>query len=111
MDRYRKNDAPISQRRASATKPKARLWFTTPVKETAAVAITAAAIAKPRITRSDSSFSACVASVSARYRKYTAARSQISAIAPSVYATWTLSDERNFTPTIARSEERRVGKE
>ena len=25
----------------------------------------------------------------------------MSAIAPSVYATWTLSDERNFTPTIA----------
>src|SRR5207249_2907568 len=83
----------INQRRASATKPKARLWFTTPVKETAAVAITAAAIAKPRMTRSDRSFSACVASVSARYRKYTAARSQISAIAPSVYATWTLSEE------------------
>src|SRR5216117_331504 len=94
MDRYRKNDAPISHRRASATNPRARLWFTTPVKETAAVAITAAAIAKPRMTRSESSFSA-------RYRKYTAARSQISAIAPSVYATWTLSDERNFTQTIA----------
>src|SRR5256712_6063711 len=101
MDRYKKNDAPISQRRASATKPWARLWLTTPVKETAAVAITAAAIAKPRITRSDNSFSACVASVSARYKKYTAARSQMSAIAPSVYASWTLSDERNFTPTIA----------
>src|SRR5439155_1579092 len=81
------NEAPISQRRASATKPWARLWFTTPVSETAAVAITAAAIAKPRITRSDRSFSASVTSVSARYRKYTAARSQISAIAPSVYDT------------------------
>src|SRR5437667_107312 len=101
IERYRKNEAPISQRRASATKPWARLWFTTPVSETAAVAITAAAIAKPRITRSDRSFSASVTSVSARYRKYTAARSQISAIAPSVYETWRLSDERNFTPTIA----------
>src|SRR5437867_183011 len=101
IERYRKNEAPISQRRASATKPWARLWFTTPVSETAAVAMTAAAIAKPRITRSDRSFSASVASVSARYRKYTAARSQISAIAPRVYDTWRLSDERNFTPTIA----------
>src|SRR5881396_1482870 len=101
IERYRKNEAPISQRRASATKPWARLWFTTPVSETAAVAMTAAAIAKPRITRSDRSFSASVTSVSARYRKYTAARSQISAIAPSVYDTWRLSDERNFTPTIA----------
>jgi len=36
---------------------------------TAAVSMTAAAIAKPRITRSDSSFSAWVASVSARYKK------------------------------------------
>src|SRR5207249_2964083 len=42
IERYRKNEAPISQRRASATKPWARLWFTTPVSETAAVAASCA---------------------------------------------------------------------
>src|SRR5881296_2921717 len=86
MERYRKNEAPINQKRASASNPWARLSFWIPVRETAAIAITAAAIAKPRITRSEKNRSTDVASVSARYRKYTAARSQIKAIAPRVGA-------------------------
>ena len=99
IERYRKNEAPINHKRASASNPWARLSFWIPVREIAAVAITAAAIAKPRIRRSERNRSAVVASVSARYRKYTAARSQIKAIAPRVCATAT-PGARNDTPTI-----------
>src|SRR5207245_8822529 len=87
IERYRKNEAPINHKRASASNPWARLSFWIPVREIAAVAITAAAIAKPRIRRSERNRSAVVASVSARYRKYTAARRQIKAIAQRVCAT------------------------
>ena len=101
IERYRKNEAPMSHVSASASKPWASAWFSIPGSETAAVAITAAAIANPRMTRSESSFSPGVASVSARYRKYTAARSQIKAIAARVCAISRMADVRNPTPTIA----------
>ena len=89
---------------ASASNPWASAWFSMPGSETAAVAITAAAIANPRMTRSESSLSSRVARVSARYRKYTAARSQIRAIAARICAICRTADERKPTPTIATIE-------
>ena len=69
IDRYRKKEAPMSHASARASNPCARASFCTPWRETAAVARMAAAIAVPRITRSEISLSSGVATRSARKRK------------------------------------------
>src|SRR5947208_2771428 len=76
MDRYRKTEAPMSHRRARASKPCARASFCTPWRETAAVAMTAADMAVARMTRSEIRLSCGVGSRPARRRQDTAARSQ-----------------------------------
>lgn len=101
IDRYRKMEAPISHTRARASNPWASASFWTLCRETAAVAITAAAIAKPRITRSEIRWSSGVATRSARNRKYTAARSQIKEIALRVSAARTREDVMKRSPIVA----------
>src|SRR5947208_2022635 len=101
MDRYRKTEAPMSHRRARASKPCARASFCTPWRETAAVAMTAADMAVARMTRSEISLSCGVASRSARNRKYTAARSQMREIALRVWEVWNGEVVMNRRPTVA----------
>jgi hypothetical protein len=92
----------MSQTRAIASNPWAIVSAWIPGNETAAVAITTAAMADATTTRSETSRSPAFASVSARYRKYTAARSQMSAIA--VCPICNADAARNLSPRMAMIE-------
>src|SRR5574337_1508362 len=91
----------MSQVRARAMKASARSELTKPGTETAATAKTAAAIANTRMIRSEKKGSIADDRCSARYRKYTADRSQMRDTAESSLAISIARSTRKVTPTIA----------